>query len=534
MVAAGEALRILASSLTFDHPQRKEVYLVKLEPIKGAARTGVLLILALIWTAVAPLPSTATLPITDQDINGAVETLLFVDQYVPAYLINVATAEGIVTLSGTVDNLLARERAGQLAESIKGVRAVINRITVDPTPRPDAEIKADIEQALLDDPTVVRYDVSITVTGGVVTLTGHVDSATEQQLVPEVVKAVRGVKAVVNNIEFSLAEDGSRFDSEIITDVQRRLDMDIWVDAKLIKTSVSNAVVRLTGEAPSAVERTRATTDAWVTGVRAVDASGLIVAPWFGDLHQRTHAHPLKTDSAIAQDVNAAFRYDPRVGVTNVTVAVRYGVATLNGVVDNLATKRAAEADTYNTVGVWDVHDLIKVRPATIPPDAELAKRVEAAFRRDPYLELSPINVNVRHGIVTLSGVVDSIAERSQAVAVATRITGVAQVYNYIIAVPATERQLLNPPDLRYNLPPPMVAMPLADRNEQLRKAVEYQLSWNPYVGPASIQVAADNGIVTLTGTVDSWLESGVAEDSALKAGASKVVNNLTVSHQTK
>jgi osmotically-inducible protein OsmY len=40
----------------------------------------------------------------------------------------VNTRDGIVTLSGWVDNLLAKERAGQIAESVKGVRAVVNRI----------------------------------------------------------------------------------------------------------------------------------------------------------------------------------------------------------------------------------------------------------------------------------------------------------------------------------------------------------------------------------------------------------------------
>jgi hypothetical protein len=55
-------------------------------------------------------------------ITLAVETALVNESGVPAHLIDVNTRDGVVTLSGWVDNLLAKERAGEIAESIKGVR----------------------------------------------------------------------------------------------------------------------------------------------------------------------------------------------------------------------------------------------------------------------------------------------------------------------------------------------------------------------------------------------------------------------------
>lgn len=488
-------------------------------------RIGVMLLAVPVW-ALAAAP-----PLADTDINKAVETVLFVDNYVPASQIDVATAEGIVTLSGTVDNLLAKERAIQLAESIKGVRAVIDQVIVTPAVRPDAEIKSDVEQALLDDPAVGRYDVHITVTNGVVTLTGKVGSYAEQQLAPEVVKAVRGVVAVNNLITFSMANVGPRTDTEIAADVQRLLDMDIWVYNRLINVAVTNGTVHLIGEVKSAIGKRRAAADAWEAGAQAVDTTGLQVVTWLGPRRQRDYLGPMKTDPIIARDIRTAFLYDPRLTVTNVDVTVDFGEATLRGVVDNLAAKRAAEADAYNTIGVWNVTNWIKVRPVTASTDADLTKRIEAAFRRDPYLELSLVKVKVRHGIVTLSGVVDTVAERSQAVAVANRIRGVIDVRDSLIAMPATERQMLNPPDIKYNLPPPMLALPLAVRDQQLQKAVEYQLKWNSLLDADEVHVAVDNGVVTLTGAVDSWVESGAAEDSALKVGASKVINHLKVRH---
>jgi osmotically-inducible protein OsmY len=67
------------------------------------------------------------------------------DSGVPAYLIDVSTRDGIVTLSGWVDSLLAKERASEIAATIKGVRAVVNRIAIT-TVRPDEEILEDVRR----------------------------------------------------------------------------------------------------------------------------------------------------------------------------------------------------------------------------------------------------------------------------------------------------------------------------------------------------------------------------------------------------
>jgi hypothetical protein len=64
----------------------------------------------------------------------------------------VETIEGVVTLSGTVSNLLARDRAVMIAESIKNVRSVINEIEVMPVERADSEIRNDVTASLVTDP----------------------------------------------------------------------------------------------------------------------------------------------------------------------------------------------------------------------------------------------------------------------------------------------------------------------------------------------------------------------------------------------
>ena len=108
-------------------------------------------------------------------ITIAVETALVNEGGVPGHLIDVNTRDGVVTLSGWVDNSLAKERAGKIAESVKGVRAVISRIAIT-TVRPDGEVLNDVRAALQADPATDAYEINATVKDGVVTLFGAVDS----------------------------------------------------------------------------------------------------------------------------------------------------------------------------------------------------------------------------------------------------------------------------------------------------------------------------------------------------------------------
>ena len=59
---------------------------------------------------------------------------------------------GVAELEGIAPHLLASQRAALVAESIRGVRSVSNRIAVQAVDRPDGQIDADVDHALLLDP----------------------------------------------------------------------------------------------------------------------------------------------------------------------------------------------------------------------------------------------------------------------------------------------------------------------------------------------------------------------------------------------
>jgi len=70
---------------------------------------------------------------TDAGITSSVKSKLAADDTVKAYQVNVDTRDHVVTLSGTVDTALARERAVVLARGTNGVRDVVNDIRISET-----------------------------------------------------------------------------------------------------------------------------------------------------------------------------------------------------------------------------------------------------------------------------------------------------------------------------------------------------------------------------------------------------------------
>ena len=104
--------------------------------------------------------------LADHHITAAVERLFATKKGVTAHLIDVMATQGIVTLSGSSDNLLARERAEEIAKAVRGVRGVINKIGVRATDLPDATLRRDVEEALLQDAVACEYIIGCTARQG--------------------------------------------------------------------------------------------------------------------------------------------------------------------------------------------------------------------------------------------------------------------------------------------------------------------------------------------------------------------------------
>ena len=478
------------------------------------ARSGIcrVLLLAAVIVLMSIHAASAT-KLNDLDITLAVDTQLENDDGVPAHRIDVRTRDGIVSLNGSVPHLLARERAGEIATRVKGVRSVVNRIEILPVPRSDDQIRRDVELALVADPATNFFGLKVGVRDGTVSLSGRVSSWQEERLCTLVAKGVSGVREVLSNIE--VAPSPQRSDDEIRAEIERRLDFDVWVDAELIDVKVIKGRVILSGTVGSLAEKKRAFGDAWIAGVKSVEDKELRV-DWFkhSDM-RRSRTYEPKSDAEIRQAVKDAFAYDPRISRFDPGIEVKNGVITLTGRVDSLQAKKAAEQDARNTRGVWQVKNHLKIWPAGVGPsskpapdaDAEVARAVRAALARDPYVHQHEIAVTVNNYLVVLRGTVDSAFEKEKAAETALRVRGVADLINNL----SVERSWTPKEDW------------------EIKQDIESELWWSPFVDSEDIDVSVSDGVATLVGQVDTLRDRRIATENAHEGGARSVRNHLKV-----
>ena len=374
------------------------------------------LLIAFLWVAHSPALAQT---INDGEITLAIDRLLMSDQGVSAHALDVQTSDGIVTVSGVVSHLLARERAAQIAATVKGVRAVVNLIEVSPKMFPDAVLRSEIAQALADDPATDLLNIEVTVNNATAMLSGKADSWSQEQLCLAVAKGVRGVKAVTSKMEVS--QQTKRPDQEIEAEIERRLFFDVWIDESLITVKVKFGRVELGGAVASLAEKQRAFTKAWVAGVAAVEDKNLVV-DWslLDEMRRGPVTPPAQSDMQTEQALKDAFKNDPRLSSLDLDVSFETGVATLRGLVSSLQARKAAEADARNTRGVWQVRNHLKVRPEMAPttrpkPDfnAKLAEKVRLSLLRNPYTHQHKIGVTVNDQMVILDGTVSSTVEKA-------------------------------------------------------------------------------------------------------------------------
>ncbi len=117
--------------------------------------------------------------------------------------------DGVVTLTGTAENLAQKELTGEYAKEIDWVKSVKNELVVDKAPAKPAAVRESVDDASLT--SQVKYALAahkatrdtkakIATTDGVVVITGDVESSAEKSLVSKLALSIRGVKSVTNNL----------------------------------------------------------------------------------------------------------------------------------------------------------------------------------------------------------------------------------------------------------------------------------------------------------------------------------------------
>lgn len=146
--------------------------------------------------------------------------------------------------------------------------------------------------------------------------------------------------------------------------------------------------------------------------------------------------------------------------------------------------------------------------------ELKLQQRVIDELEFDPAVNAAHIGVSVRGSVVTLTGHVETFAEKFAAERAARRVKGTSAVAQEIEVHLADDRKTAD--------------------DEIAQRAVKI-LEWDVAIPRGAIQVKVEHGIVSLSGTVDWAFQRAEAEYDVRKLGGVKgVVNAIGVRPQVR
>ena len=230
-------------------------------------------------------------------ITTKIQAQYFADPDIKPWNIDVTTmGNGLVTLSGTVEDNNDRTKATTIARNTEGVTSVDNRLRVrgenegaaDATAtEPDAWLTAKIQSKYFMDSDVKGHDINVDTQNGVVTLNGTVDNEAQRTQAVAIARNTDGVKNVTDSLRIEMPADATAANKAMkpVHQIPNEIDNDEWITTKVrsrffidpnvknmnVDVDTKNGVVTLKGEVQDQAARTAAEAIAkQIDGVKSV------------------------------------------------------------------------------------------------------------------------------------------------------------------------------------------------------------------------------------------------------------------------
>lgn len=224
----------------------------------------------------------------------------------------------------------------------------------------------------------------------------------------------------------------------------------------------------------------------------------------------------LSADADVDRKIEAAAKasYNYRTVLEdNVKVKARDGVVTLTGSVPDPDHRVLAEDTVNNLPGVVQVDNQIKVvPPAPEHSDGWIATKIRTRLLLKGNVSAIDTTVEVKGGVVTLTGPAATMAQKELTTAYVKEIEGVKSVNNLLVvpAVPADPRTFSDKID-----------------DASITAQVKYALLTHKSTSALKTNVTTRDGLVSIKGEASSSAERDLVTHLAESVRGVKVVSNI-------